>query len=61
VAHELTEADVIRTHARDELGIDLDNLANPLQASLAGAGSFVVGAAIPLLAGAWAGSSQGGG
>lgn len=31
VAHELTEKDVIRAHARDELGIDLDELANPLQ------------------------------
>ncbi len=52
VAHELTEKDVIRAHARDELGIDIDDLANPLQASVAGAAAFVVGAAIPLLAGA---------
>jgi VIT1/CCC1 family predicted Fe2+/Mn2+ transporter len=53
VAVELTEKDVIRAHARDELGIDIDDLANPLQASLAGAVSFVFGAAIPLLAGAF--------
>lgn len=53
VAKELTEKDVLRAHARDELGIDLDDLANPLQASVAGAASFVIGAAIPLLAGAF--------
>ena len=31
VAEVLTEKDVIRAHARDELGIDIDELANPLQ------------------------------
>lgn len=31
VARELTEKDVVRAHARDELGIDLDALANPFQ------------------------------
>ena len=31
----LTEKDVIRAHARDELGIDIDELANPLQVPLA--------------------------
>lgn len=31
VARELTEKDVVRAHARDELGIDMDALANPLQ------------------------------
>jgi hypothetical protein len=31
VAQELTARDVIRAHARDELGIDVDELANPLQ------------------------------
>lgn len=56
VARELSAGDVhdvVRAHARDELGIDVDALANPLQASLASAASFVVGAAIPLLAGAF--------
>ena len=38
VAVTLTEKDVIRAHARDELGIDLDQLANPLQASTSGRG-----------------------
>jgi len=51
VARELTERDVIRAHARDELGIDLDALANPWQASAASAGAFSVGAGVPLLAG----------
>jgi hypothetical protein len=31
VARQLTEKDVIRAHARDELGIDIDQLANPMQ------------------------------
>jgi hypothetical protein len=31
VAEELTAKDVIRAHARDELGIDIDELANPWQ------------------------------
>ena len=31
VAEELTAVDVIRAHARDELGIDIDDLANPMQ------------------------------
>ena len=47
VAIELTEKDVIRAHARDELGIDM---ANPLQACLASAFAFCIGAGIPLLA-----------
>lgn len=53
VAHELTESDVIRAHARDELGIDIDDLANPLQASVASACAFSLGAAVPLLTGAF--------
>jgi len=53
VATELTEKDVIRAHARDELGIDLDELSNPLQACVASAISFCIGAGIPLLAAAF--------
>jgi vacuolar iron transporter family protein len=49
VAVELTNKDVIRAHARDELGIDLDDLSNPLQASVVSAGAFICGAAIPLI------------
>ncbi len=51
VAEELTAKDVIRAHARDELGIDLDDMANPLQAALVSCLAFTAGAAIPLLAG----------
>jgi len=49
VAVALTERDVIRAHARDELGIDVDELANPLQAAVVSALSFSFGAALPLL------------
>ena len=31
VAVALTKDDVVRAHARDELGIDIDDLANPWQ------------------------------
>lgn len=34
VAAEYTEKDVIRAHARDELGIDMDNLTNPTQVGI---------------------------
>ncbi|KAL4428681.1 hypothetical protein ABPG77_009787 [Micractinium sp. CCAP 211/92] len=53
VAEVLTEKDVIRAHARDELGIDIDELANPLQAAIVSALCFTVGAALPLLSAAW--------
>ncbi|EFJ41666.1 hypothetical protein VOLCADRAFT_107619 [Volvox carteri f. nagariensis] len=54
VATELTEKDVIRAHARDELGIDLDAMANPLQAAVVSSIAFTAGAMIPLLAGSFA-------
>lgn len=53
VAKELTEKDVIRAHARDELGIDMDELANPLQACVTSAIAFSIGAGMPLLGGAF--------
>lgn len=43
VAEQLTEKDVIRAHARDELGIDIDELANPLQAGVVSALAFTAG------------------
>ncbi len=49
VADELSRQDRLAVHARDELGFDLDDLANPLQAAAVSALSFVVGAAVPLL------------
>jgi VIT1/CCC1 family predicted Fe2+/Mn2+ transporter len=53
VAHHLSEHDVIRAHARDELGIDVDDMANPWQAAGVSFLCFGVGATIPLLAGAF--------
>ncbi len=44
MAEELTEKDVIRAHARDELGIDMDELSKPLAAAASSACAFVVGA-----------------
>jgi VIT1/CCC1 family predicted Fe2+/Mn2+ transporter len=41
--------DAIGAHARDELGISDTLRARPVQAALASAGSFAVGAAMPLL------------
>lgn len=49
VADELSELDRVAVHARDELGIDLSLLANPLQASAVSAMSFIVGAVPPII------------
>jgi VIT1/CCC1 family predicted Fe2+/Mn2+ transporter len=49
VAQQLMEHDAIGAHARDELGITEAFSARPLQAALASAASFAVGAALPLL------------
>ena len=49
VASELMAHDAIGAHARDELGISENLRARPIQAALASAGSFAVGAALPLL------------
>ncbi len=50
VAKQLHEHDAISAHARDEIGIDQEALANPLQASLASAVSFTVGSLVPIIA-----------
>jgi VIT1/CCC1 family predicted Fe2+/Mn2+ transporter len=50
VADELTAGDALQAHARDELGLSEERLARPLQAALASALSFSVGAVLPLLA-----------
>lgn len=50
VAVQLTAHDALGTHARDELGISEMTTARPVQAALASAASFAVGAALPLLA-----------
>lgn len=49
VAKELTEADVLAAHVRDELGINEISQANPTQAALASGGAFTVGGLLPLL------------
>ena len=48
VATQLSAHDALATHARDELGISGTFSAKPLQAALASAVSFAVGAALPL-------------
>ena len=49
VADQLMTHDAIGAHARDELGMSETLRARPLQAALASASSFAVGAALPLL------------
>ena len=50
VAVELTRHDALKTHLAEELGIHEATRARPVQASVGSAGSFAVGAAIPLIA-----------
>jgi len=49
VAQQLMAKDALAAHARDELGISTTLSAQPVQAALASAASFAVGAALPLL------------
>jgi len=49
VARQLMAHDALGAHARDELGISPALKARPIQAALASAGSFAVGAAMPLV------------
>lgn len=48
VAKELTEADALGTHIRDELGINEISKANPIQAAMASGAAFTVGGILPL-------------
>ncbi len=48
VAEQLMAHDALGAHARDELGISEAFTARPVQAALASAASFAVGAALPL-------------
>ena len=48
VAKQLMAKDALGAHARDEIGISDAFRANPIQAALASAASFAVGAALPL-------------
>jgi VIT1/CCC1 family predicted Fe2+/Mn2+ transporter len=49
VADQLMDHDALAAHARDELGISVNFIARPVQAALASAVTFAVGAAMPLL------------
>jgi VIT1/CCC1 family predicted Fe2+/Mn2+ transporter len=48
VADQLMKHDALAAHARDELGLSELHAARPIQAALASAGTFAVGAALPL-------------
>ena len=48
VAQQLMQHDALGAHARDELGISESLSARPVQAALASAASFAVGALLPL-------------
>ena len=50
VAEALTRDDALAAHARDELGLDEERRARPLQAAWASALSFSAGAVLPLIA-----------
>jgi VIT1/CCC1 family predicted Fe2+/Mn2+ transporter len=49
VAQQLMAHDALGAHARDELGITEIHRARPVQAALASAASFAVGAVLPLI------------
>jgi VIT1/CCC1 family predicted Fe2+/Mn2+ transporter len=53
VATQLMQHDALAAHARDELGITEALAARPVQAAFASAGSFAVGAALPVLMVPW--------
>ena len=58
VAVELTAKDALAAHARDELGIVEAMNARPVQAAVASACTFAVGAALPLLIAFFASASN---
>ena len=52
VAEQLMKHDALGAHARDEIGISESASAKPVQAALYSAGTFTIGAALPLIV-AW--------
>lgn len=52
VADQLMAHDALEAHARDEIGITETGRARPVQAAFSSAGTFTIGAALPLLT-AW--------
>lgn len=53
VAAQLMNHDALGAHARDELGMSKAFAAQPLQAAMASAASFALGAALPLAVTVW--------
>lgn len=53
VAEQLMAHDALGAHARDEIGISAHGNARPVQAAFYSAGTFTIGAALPLVV-AWA-------
>jgi vacuolar iron transporter family protein len=49
VAQQLSARDPVMAHARDELGLDDQRLANPWQAATVSAISFTIGAIVPVV------------
>lgn len=49
VSVQLMKHNALEAHARDELGLSETNRANPVQAALASAASFIAGAALPVI------------
>jgi vacuolar iron transporter family protein len=49
VARQLTSKGALAAHARDELGLTEEFAARPLQAALASAATFAVGAGVPIV------------
>jgi len=58
VAIQMMAKDALAAHTRDELGISETMSAQPIQAALASAAAFAVGAALPLLTAVFAPTSQ---
>ncbi len=54
VADQLMAKDALGAHARDELGLSEITAARPIQAALASAGTFAVGAVLPVVVAALA-------
>ncbi|MDB5177198.1 MAG: protein of unknown function transrane [Candidatus Saccharibacteria bacterium] len=50
VANQLHAHDAVASHARDELGIEYRSMAKPIQAAIASAVAFSLGASIPIMA-----------
>ena len=58
VAEQLTARDAFAAHSRDELGFTEEQAARPIQAALASALTFSVGAALPLVLSALVASNR---